>query len=293
MPLRDFSIFAIEPMAIDYIVNYMCPVKKELDDQAIIHLVKSQHRAEALLQRFMEQGLRREEAMNAKFGISTLKPSGATEVEMVTVGSLFKQAELLDDHRETCVGCPVSGERAFGCYDSINYPISEAAEEWIAKMAAKSISAGMPNSILVQFILDQNVTGETIAKMRATSDSRYLEARYPIEIEVENDGEVPLLIDTNQILEMFFAVGEMGDVHGQFLLFFSGGLTIQDHEPDMTLNGLEYQVAELRSLSGPPRYWVFKMVDHLNDDRSIRQIKAFLRTTFLAQCSQASILIDF
>jgi hypothetical protein len=280
-------------VAIDYIVNFKCPVKQELDEQAIIHLVKSQNRAEALLQRFMEQGLRREEAMHAKFGISTVKPSGSTEVEMVTVGSLFKQAELLDDHRETCTGCPVNSDRAFGCYDSINYPISERAEEWIAKMAAKAISAGMPNSVLIQFILDENVTGETIARMRSVPESRYLEAQYPIEIEVENDGSTPLLIDTNQLLEMFFAVGEMGDVHQQFLLFLSGCLTIQDEEPDLSLNGVEYQVAEVRSLTGPPRFWVFKMQDSLKDDRSIRQIKAFFRTVFLAHCSQATVSIDY
>jgi hypothetical protein len=279
-------------VAIDYIINYKCPVKQELDEQAIIHLVKSQNRAEALLQRFMEQGLRREEAMHAKFGISTVKPSGASEIEMVTVGSLFKQAELLDDHRETCVNCPVTMNRAFGCYDSINYPISEAAEEWIAKMAAKAISAGMPNSVLIQFILDENVKGENIAKMRSAGESRYLEAHYPIEIEVENEGGTPLLIDTNQLLEMFFAVGEMGDVHQQFLLFLSGGLTIQDEEPDLSKDGIEYQVAELRSLTGPPRFWVFRMPDYLNDDRSIRQIKAFFRTVFLAQCTQSTISID-
>ncbi len=280
-------------MAIDYILTHQCPVKQELDEQAIIHLVKSKSRAEALLQRFMDQGMRREEAMNAKFGISTVKPSGESGVETVTVGSLFKQAELLDDHRDVCSGCPASGGRPFGCYDSINYPISEAAEEWIARMAAKAISAGMPNSILVQFILDQNVTGEPFAKMRSSENTKYLEAEFPIEVEVETDENTPLLIDTNQLLEMFFAVGEMGDVHQQFLLFFTGGLTIQDQAPDMSKSGIEYQVAELRNAEGPTRFWVFRMTDQLNDDRSIRQIKAFFRSVFLAQCSQSTILLDY
>ena len=59
-------------------------------------------------------------------------------------------------------------------------------------------------------------------------------------VEVETDENTPLLIDTNQLLEMFFAVGEMGDVHQQFLLFFTGGLTIQDQAPDMSKSGIEY-----------------------------------------------------
>jgi hypothetical protein len=281
-------------MAIDYIVNYQCKVKQALGDDGIIHLVKSKSRAEALMQRFIEQGMKPEEAMNAQFGIQTVKTDGASGIEMVTVGSLFKQAELLDDHRETCADCPASAGNPFGCFQSINYPLSEAAEEWIAKLAAKAISAGMPNNILIQFILDQQVTGETFAKMRSTEQNRpYLEAEYPIELEVDRDGDVPLIVDTNQILEMFFGVGEMGDVHQQFLLFFSGGLTIQDQAPDFSKIGIEYQVAALKMLNGPPRYWVYRMPDHLSDDRTIRQIKAYLRAVFVAQGNQATLSIDF
>jgi hypothetical protein len=255
--------------------------------------VKSKNRAEALLQRFIEQGMRREEAMNAKFGIQTVQPGGSTGIEMVTVGSLFKQAELLDDHRDSCIDCPASCGTPFGCYQSINYPISEAAEEWIAKIAAKAISAGMPNSILVQFILDNNITGESFGSMRGNEGHTYLEAEFPIEIEVDRAEEMPLLVDTNQIWEMFFGVGDMGDVHQQFLLFFSGGLTIQDQAPNMSKVGIEYQVAALKTLNGPPRYWVFRMPDHLSDDRSIRQIKAFFRAVFVAQGNQATLTVDF
>ncbi len=281
-------------MAIDYIVNYNCKVKKELGDNAIIHLVKSQNRAEALLQRFIDQGMKREEAMNAKFGIQTVQPSGSTDIEMVTVGSLFKQAELLDDHRDSCTDCPASCGTPFGCYQSINYPISEAAEEWLAKIAAKAISSGMPNSILVQFILDNHISGDSFGTMRgAQSQHPYLEAEFPVEIEVDRADELPLLVDTNQILEMFFGVGEMGDVHQQFILFFSAGLTIQDQAPNMSKVGIEYQVAAIKTLNGPPRYWVYRMPDHLSDDRSIRQIKAFFRAIFVAQGNQATLTVDF
>ena len=276
-------------MAIDYIVNHACKVKKDLGDKGIIHLVKSKNRAEALLKRFLDQGMRREEAMQAQFGIQT----GDSDIEMVTVGSLFKQAELLDDHRESCVDCRASNGEAFGCYQSINYPISEAAEEWLAKMAAKAISAGMPNSILIQFILDQNIKGENFRKMRGNEGHPYLEAEFPIEIEVDTVGELPLVVDTCQILEMFFAMGEMADVHQQFLLFFSGGLTIQDQAPDFSKIGIEYQVAALKTLNGPPRYWVYRMPDQLTDDRSIRQIKAYLRAVFAAQGNQATLSVDF
>ena len=280
-------------MAIDYIVNYSCKAKRELGENGIIHLQKAKSRAEALLRRFLDQGMGHDEAMNSQFGIQTMKPDGASGMEMVTVRSLFKQAELLDDHREACLECPAGGGTAFGCYQSINYPISEVAEDWLAKMAAKAISAGMPNSILVQFILDQNIKGEAFSNMRGNEGHLYLMSEFAVEIEVDRDGELPLLIDTNQIMEMFFAVGEMGDVHQQFLLFFSGGLTIQDQEPDMRKIGIEYQVAALKMMDGPPRYWVYRMPEQISDDRSIRQIKAFLRAVFVAQGNQSTLTIDF
>ncbi len=280
-------------MAIDYIINYNCAAKKELGNDAIIYLMKSKTRAEALLQRFMDQGMRREEALNTQFGIQTVQPSGGSAMEMVTVGSLFKQAELLEDHRDTCTDCPASAGTPFSCYQVINYPISEVAEEWLAKLAAKAIASGMPNSILIQFILDQKISGESFSKMRGNEGHLYLEAELPIEIEVDHQGDEPIIVDTNQLLEMFFAIGEMGDVHQQFLLFFSGGVTIQDQTPDFSKIGIEYQVAALKTLNGPPRYWVYRMPDHLSDDRSIRQIKAYLRAVFVAQGNQATLTVDF
>ena len=279
-------------MAIDYIVNFDCKAKQEFGADGIIHLVKAKSRAEAILARFMDQGMSREDAMAAQFGVQTQMGNGETKLDTVSVGSLFKQAELLDDHREACLTCPASLSAAFGCYGSINYPISASAEEWLAKMAAKAIAAGMPNSILVRFILDQNVTGEHFGGMRKKGDFTYLEAEHPFEIEVEQDQGLPLLIDTNQILDMFFAVGEMQEVHQQFLLFFSGGLSIQDHAPDTSKIGIEYQVGVIQG-EGNPRYWVFRMPDNLNDDRSVRQIKAFLRAIFAAQCTAATVSSDF
>jgi hypothetical protein len=280
-------------MAIDFLINRPCKPKEELGDQAIVHLVKSRHRAEALLKRFMDQGMKREEALASQFGFQTMKPDGVSEIAMVTVGSLLKQAELLDDHRHHCQGCQANLGSDFGCFQSINYPISEVAEEWLAKMAAKAISTGMPNSILVKFMLDQNVQGEAFSKMRNLNNNSYLQAEFPIEIEGENDEGQPFVIDTNQIMEMFFAVGEMADVHQQFLLFFSGGLTVQDNAPDPSKIGIEYQAAMLQRLHGAPRYWVYRMPDSLNDDRTVRQIKVFLRAVFAAQTMNTTLWVDF
>lgn len=279
-------------MAIDYIVNLDCKAKSELGAEGIIHLVKSKSRAEALLHRFLEQGMSQQEAMEAQFGLQTNLPNGEKKLDTISVKSLFKQAELLDDHKHACRDCSASLGGEFGCFNSINYPISEQAEEWLARMAAKAIAAGLPNSILVKFILDNAIKGEAFSKMRQDDEGTFLASGDPYEIEVEREDGLPLLVDTNQLLDMFFAVGEMQEVHQQFLLFFSGGLSIQDHAPDPSKIGIEYQAGVMQG-NGEPRYWIYKMPDSLSDDRSIRQIKAFLRSVFVAQCTGSTISVDY
>jgi len=68
---------------------------------------------------------------------------------------------------------------------------------------------------------------------------------------------------------------------------------VQDNAPDTSKIGVEYQAAMLQRLQGPPRYWVYRMPDHINDDRSIRQIKTFLRAVFAAQTMNTTLWVDF
>lgn len=280
-------------MAIDYIVSKACTPRTDLDNEGIIHLIKSKSRAQALFERFLADDMTEEEAMNASFGIQTYRANGEPEMKEVSVRSLFKQAELLEDYEQHCADCPVAAGRPFGCYDSINYPITAKAEKWLATMAAKAIHAGLPNSILVKFILDQNVRGDAFQGMRSGHQFTYTELEQPLEIVVEQEGEPDMVIHTSQLLDMFFAIGEMKEVHQQFLLFFSGGLTIQKDPPEAGKFGPDVQAAALTGNDGSSSYWIYSIPDELNDDQSIRQIKSFLRSLFAAQCSQADMVIDF
>lgn len=279
-------------MAIEYIINHNCPAKDELGAEGIMHLVKSKGRAEILLERFIKDGMPREEALHATFGVQVRRPTGEEEMKRTTVAQLLREAELLIDHEPACKSCPVSFGRSFGCYGSINYPISEKAEEWLANLAAKAVTEGMPNSILIKFMLDQQVDGQTFKQMRGGEGIGYFESKLPIEVEIEDDVLGNAIIDTNQIMEMFFGVGEMKDVHQQFLLFFSGGLTLQDTPPDEDRIGVEIQIAVVEDQFGATRFWVYKMPDELSDDHTTRQIKAFLRSVFEAFCAQASVSVD-
>ena len=279
-------------MAIDYIINHACTAKDELGAEGIIHLVKSRARGQSLLDRFMKEGMTREEALHATFGMQVHYADGQNEMKRVSVAQLLREAELLQDHEAACKNCPVSFQRPFGCYGSINYPLSEQADEWLAKMAAKAVPAGFPNAILLKFILDNRIEGQTFKGLRATDGQRYLQGEYGMEVEIEDDVLGNALIDTDQLLEMFFAVGEMGDVHQQFLLFFSGGLTIQDLPPAQERIGVELQYALLRDSKGTPRFWVYRMTDELTDDYTVKQFKAYLRSVFAAQSVGATLTVD-
>lgn len=280
-------------MAIDYIINHTCAAKDELGPEGIIHLVKSKARGETLLQRFMQNGMGKEEALASTFGLQVQRPEGGSEIKRMTVGQLLREAELLEDHKHLCLNCPAAFERSFGCFDSINYPISEKAEEWIGTMAAKAVAAGYPNAVLIKFILDQGITGNSFKELRGRTEYKYLEGEHGVEVEIEDERLGNVVIDTNQLMEMFFGVGEMGDVHQQFLLFFSGGLSIQNTPPPQERIGLDLQAVLLRDAEGRAQYWVYRMPDDLKDDLSTKQIKAFLRAVFAAQSVGATLKIDW
>lgn len=280
-------------MAIDYIINHTCAAKDELGGEGIIHLVKSKARGETLLQRFMQNGMSREEALASTFGLQVQRPEGGSEIKRMTVGQLMREAELLEDHQHRCLNCPAAFERSFGCFDSINYPISEQAEEWLGNMAAKAVAAGYPNAVLLKFILDQGITGNSFKELRGRTEYKYLQGEHAVEVEIEDDALGNAIIDTNQVMEMFFGVGEMGDVHQQFLLFFSGGLSIQATPPPQERIGIELQAVLLRDAEGRSQYWVYRMPDDLRDDLSTKQIKAFLRAVFAAQSVGATLTVDW
>ena len=279
-------------MAIEFLINHACRVKAELGPEGMVQLVKSRSRAGMLLDRFMRDGMGRDEAMQATFGMQVRLPDGNEELRRVSVGSMLQAASILDDHSQACSECPVAMGRPFGCFQSIHYPISEAAEEWLASMAVEALAKGMPNSILLKFILDENLTGQGFKSLRADEDTRYLSSSLPIELEIEDPEWGNAVVDTDQLLEAFFGVGTLGEVHQQLLLLFSGGLTLRDSPPALERIGVQLQCAPHTSQDGSVRFWVYTMPDTLQDDASIKQIKAFLRSVFAAFGCKAEIKVE-
>lgn len=280
-------------MAIDYIINRDCPVKETLGSEGIIHLVKSRTRGRALMRMLMDDGRSQQEALATSVEMQINQADGEVNTREVPVRQMLKEAALLDDYAHECKECPVNLLESYGCYQSINYPISGKAERWLARMADAAIKAEFPNNILINFILDEQLDGVAFGDLRKAAGGKYLELSQPLEILVQKKMLKKITINTNQILDMLFAVGTMRLTHQQFIQFFSGGLKIQSELPDMDRVGKDFQAGLTTDKEGNDLFLVYRLKNEKSDDRCIRQIKAFMRASFAAYCSGSSITIDY
>jgi hypothetical protein len=280
-------------VAIDYIINRTCPVKENMGAEGIIHLVKSRTRGRAMVRMLMKKGHSQDEALATTVSLQTFRSDGEPETREITVQQMLKESELLEDYAEHCQSCPVNLLESYGCYQSINYPISAKAEQWLAERAEAAAQQGLPNSILLDFIVDQEATGEFLGQMRAHPENRFFEASEPVGIKFRGKMLQWETISTDQLLDMFFAVGEMEAVHQQFLLLFSGGLSYQKDPPDMERVGKDFQAGISTDEHGEDSFMIYRMYNDPEDDNCLRQIKGFLRALFVAYCTGCTVTIDY
>lgn len=280
-------------MAIDYIINRTCTVKETLGEEGIVHLVKSRTRGRAMMRMLLAEGHNQEEALSTTIQLQTVREDAEPEVRQVTVRQMLKESELLNDYAEKCQDCPVNLLESYGCFQSINYPITAKAERWLAQRAEAAATTGLPASILLDFIIDQKATGEFFGGFRSAENDKFFELNTPMEISYRKNLVNKVTVTTDQILDMFFAVGRMESVHQQFLLLLSGGLTYQADPPDMERLGKDFQAGIVTDESGKDSFMIYRLHNEPEDDICIRQIKAFLRALFAAYCTGAPVTVDF
>ncbi|MEM0997361.1 MAG: hypothetical protein AAGN35_09795 [Bacteroidota bacterium] len=280
-------------MAIDYIINRSCSTKDALGEEAIVDLVKSRVRGRSMVRMLMKKGHSQEAALAARVSLQNHTLTGERTTREVTLQQMLRESTLLDDYADHCQSCPVNLLESYGCYQRINYPISALAERWLAERAQAAAEFGLPNSILLDFIVDQKVTGEFMGQLRAHPENRFFEAKEPLGVTFRGKLLQWETVSTDQLLDMFFAVGEMELVHQQFLLLFSGGLSFQDEMPDLDRVGKDFQAGITTDADGKDQFMIFRLHNSPEDDQSMRQIKAFLRALFAAYCIGATVEVDF
>ncbi len=281
-------------MAIDYIINKDCKVKEEVGADGLIQLIKSRNRAGDIFRRLVEEGKSETEALQTSFTVQLYAAeTGESEVKKVTVRDLFRETSQLKELAVHCESCPLNNGEGFGCYDSVSYPISAEAERWISQLGQVAVAKGLPESILLKFILDEEVTGEFFSRMRRDEANVFLQYPEPLEILVEKKLLKKTKVNTDQILDMMFAIGTMERTHQMFLLFFSSGVTISDAEPDPEAFLGNIQAAAIRGDAGELLYWIFNLRPIPSDDTSITQIKRFFRAVFASFATGENLSVDY
>jgi len=279
---------------IDYIINKECDVKAELGIQGLIDLVKSRNQAVLVFRSLLEQGKTEKEAMDTTFVSQTVVVEGEDQMREIKVRDLFTQTNHLKQLAPICADCPLNaGREAFGCYRTVRYPISSEAERWLSGLVHQATEQGLPRSILIKFILDEEIPGEFFQRLRQDPHRRFLESQEPYEITVEKKLLKKTKVTTDQILDMMFALGTMERTHQMFLIFLSGAVVISDIEPDPRLYTSDFQAAAISGQDGKVDYWLFHLPLAPSDDESIGDIKEYFRNVFSAFATAQTISIDY
>ncbi len=227
-------------MGIDFVLDLPCGPKQQLGADGLIALVKARSRAEAVIDMVRQRGDERSPA-EIELDVMLQTPDGV-EQQSVTVQELIDQAQPLEPLRPMCGGCPVNGDSpGFGCYRSIAYPISLAAETWLLGLLPDDLET-TAGKLLVRAIDDFDWTGQHAAEMRAQGDT-FFESREALAVSW-GEGEEEIQIDSDQLFHMLFHVGAVGSTHAFMVCLFFG---IVPH--DLDLDALSDPAARAQALT--------------------------------------------
>lgn len=265
-------------MAIDHIIDYDCVPKQTLATEGLLERLKGQQRADFIIDLLRQQGDNRPvDQLDFEFTRST--PEGHTEKQVILVKDLLDAAAELQPLRHHCAGCPANrtGE-PFGCIGFVQYPVSAEGEGWLIDRLP------VPDEPLVWLLLRQgikefNYDGQMIVPLRGGADSHYFESPQPLTRRL---GE--LEVNSNQVFEMIFGVGNIIPNHAALLLLFFQAID-RDLEADQIMT----------ITPSPPDVDIhhpFMLSVAESDDRSVRDFKHFFHALWLAWKLNIRLLVD-
>lgn len=211
-------------MGADLVIHAECVAKDALGDGdpvrgalRIIELTKAQARAEMVLARSPGQP-----PESVSFTIRVQGPHGIHE-RQVFAADLLAQAAPLAVHAAGCDGCPANHlRRPYGCYRSITYPITAAAERWLVDRVEPADRLG--GKLLMDAIADFGYDGAPMAPWR---ERGLLQAPAALVCP-----QAPT-VSGDQLFQALFGVGTSLDpFHCVLVLMWFGVLEIDGQVPD-------------------------------------------------------------
>jgi hypothetical protein len=263
-------------MAIDYVIDYLCVPKQTLTTEGIVERLKGKDRAEAMIAMYRRAGDQRP-PNEIGFEFTRRTSDGREETMIVEVQHLLDEAADLPPLAHHCQQCPANRSRhPFGCIGQIQYPLSQAGEEWLLGQFP-DIHEPLVWLLLKQGIENFQYDGATVKALR--DGETYFEARTP---PMRHMGD--FLLTANQVFEMLFVVGDIIPNHASVLLLFLKGLN----------RDLEAHV--IMQLTPAPNdaavKYPFQHDIKPNDDPTIAELKEFLHALYIAWRLNVNLQVD-
>ncbi len=206
-------------MAIEILVDLPCPVKEVFPADELIRKVRARDRANQALENARAEGDDRDpEAIAVRF--VRADGEGGERVEEQTLGAILRASEGLEAHATACEKCPARvARRAFGCVETIGYPISRATEEFLMDRLPPMLGT-LGGTFLVRAVREMKFDGAPVARMRAEGRLFFESERAVINRWAED--EASWEVTSDQILHMLLFGGPITPRHAVLLALVLG-----------------------------------------------------------------------
>lgn len=218
-------------------------------------------------------------------------PDGKVEIKDCSISDMLQKTKCLEELKIHCSNCPVSSSNEFGCYNSINYPISEKAELWLIDLAKRAAKTGEGlGKTSLDFIINNKIAGYNFEQMRKDASKTFFQSSKSKEFVYIKKLFTSKTINTNQLLEVLFGSKVVERAQQMALLYFSGGFDILKEKPD---DGFLGDLCEVKYKNGTSTFYTFNLPEVSDADESIMQFRKYFQSLFLAFCSNQSVYIDY
>ena len=156
-------------MALDYVLQFPCEVRKNIPETKLVALVGYMSLAEFAVAEIRKSNPAA--SMETILGeyevrVSQRRPDGTAEQVPMTIGKLVALAQPIGQFRGHCTNCRANvADRPFGCIAKINYPIRKESEEWLLSRLPGDMKD--PDLLLLlRFLSDLEIDGRPVEAMR-------------------------------------------------------------------------------------------------------------------------------
>lgn len=257
-------------MAIHYEIQAGCRPRTELGEEFLSELIRKQLRIRLIESDLAARGIGIDESLT-RLQERVIRPDGVVAERTVSMEELREEVHPLAEYRDHCEGCPAClADEAYGCFGTIDFPISALAEEWL--LSCVGPEGSQSRSLLLDAAENFRFGGET--RFHEWRRLGLLERPQPMLLEGGG-------ASSETLLHQMFLVGEVSPNHGLGVLLQTDALDTSDGRSgdevvEMLLNLVESgdasEAPELRFARPPVE----------GEDRSILQLKRYLYALYIA-----------